>query len=232
VHAQLVRVLQSWGTRTFVRELPFHDKSVGNLTNEMMQVLLGSRCTMDWAWLRLHRATSTLDASLMELAPEINYRRITARTFARIDRRRLGRALGAAGVRRAVIAVDSAARQPAMLAEYVAAQTALIRRQARVFRGVSDRATAAVAGLLAVGRGAVALQALFVLALVASGGWVAAGTLRFAPPFAGLDSSPAPDGRTLVVLLGLDAWAWFALTRLRRAIGHGGLSLNQRLVAS
>ena len=86
---RLIRTIQWWAARTLVQQLPFHDKSMDNLTIEVMRVLLGFRCTMEWAWLRLHRASSTLDASLIELSPGINYRKVTAQYFVKADRRRL-----------------------------------------------------------------------------------------------------------------------------------------------
>ena len=47
IHTQLTRTLQSWAARTWVKDLPFHDKSMDNLTMEMMNVLLRFRCTME-----------------------------------------------------------------------------------------------------------------------------------------------------------------------------------------
>ena len=45
-----------WATRTLVRELPYHDKSLDNATINVVTILVGYRCTMEWAWLRIHRA--------------------------------------------------------------------------------------------------------------------------------------------------------------------------------
>lgn len=229
VHARLTRTMQSWATRTWVRELPFHDKSMGNLTNEVMQVLLGGRCTMEWAWLRLHRASSTLDASLMELAPGIDYRKITAQSFARFERRRLRLAVTALGRRRAVLALDAIGRRPEALAEYMNAQTALIRRQVQVFRGVSQRAAAAITGLVAIGRLAVLAQAGVTVGLAASGWWAVTN-----PAFADWLRGPGtgPELRPLLFVLAVDVWLWFALARLRRAVGDGQIYLHQRTAAS
>jgi len=67
VREDLVRALRSWAARTLVKQLPYHDKSMDNITIELMRILVDSRCTMDWGWLRIHRALTTLDTSLVYL---------------------------------------------------------------------------------------------------------------------------------------------------------------------
>ena len=73
VKEKLIRVIRAWATRTLVKQLPYHAKSIDNATIEIMRVLIGYKCAMDWAWLRIHRATSTLDASLIHLYLDVNY---------------------------------------------------------------------------------------------------------------------------------------------------------------
>jgi ubiquinone biosynthesis protein len=232
IHARLVQVLHAWATRTWVKELPYHDKSMDNLTMEVMQVLLGYRCTMEWAWLRLHRASSTLDASLMELSPGIDYRKTTARTFVMAERRRLNRGLTPATARRTLKAATDLTARPARVEEYVTSQTALIRRQAQVFRGVADRVSAAMAALTAIGR-LLILAHLAVVVGAAATAWTTGESTWIARLIGGPAGGLAePDPRPLVAMLAVDAWLWFALARVRRAIGAGRVPLHQKVVAA
>jgi ubiquinone biosynthesis protein len=228
VHTKLMNVMHSWAKRTLVPELPFHDKSLGNLTTLIMMVLLGYRCTMEWAWLRMHRAGATLDASLIELAPGIDYRKITARVFARAEARRIAGLVSRVGVRRSLGAAVEALQQPARLEEYVFTQAGLIRRQVQVFRSFTDAAGAALTTMVNLGKVVVLAQAAILLAM-------GFGALVMAPMVAfGSMVSPgafALDPRPLAVFLLLDVWLWMALTRLRDAIGDGRTQLHRQAAA-
>lgn len=220
VHGRLVHVIRAWAAGTWVKQLPYHDKSVGRLTLDVMQVLLGYRCTMEWSWLRLHRASATLDASLIELAPGIDYRKLTARTFAAIERRRLQRAVGAMGVRRTMAAVQEALERPARLRDYVAAQEALIRRQVQVFRGLADTTGTAISTVVGLGRLAVLVQAGVAIAVVVSASGSAMISAWLTRWLGGVTlEATSADPRPLLAVLLLDVWLWCALVRIGRAVG-------------
>ena len=229
VHTKVTSVMHSWAKRALVPELPFHDKSMGNLTMLIMQVLLGYRCTMEWGWLRLHRASSTLDASLIELAPGINYRKVTARFFAKAEARRIHRLVSAAGARRSLRAAVEALQQPAIAEEYVAAQAGLIRRQVQVFRGFTDAAGAALMTLVNLGKLVVLTQVAILLAVVMGRMF----TTPLAPPLMNAIPSRALelDSRAIFLALAISAWLWMALTRLRQAIGDGSTQLHRQAAA-
>ena len=76
-----MRALRSWATRTLVKQLPYHDKSMDNVTIEIVRILVGCRCTMEWGWLRIHRALTTLDTSLVYLYRDVNYTRMLQQYF-------------------------------------------------------------------------------------------------------------------------------------------------------
>lgn len=231
VHHKIVSVMQAWANRTWVRQLAFHDKSMGNLTMQIMQVLLGHRCTMEWAWLRLHRASSTLDASIIELAPGIDYRKITSAVFARAAHRRLQAIVSRLGARRATMAAVEALQQPARLQDYVALQASLIRRQVQVFRGFAGLAGSTLVSAVNVGRLILLLQVGVVLAAAAAAsasGVVDAGA-RVTQWLGSLAAEAiAGDPRPLLVILGIDVWIWCALSRLRRSIGDGTVQLHRQ----
>lgn len=229
VHARVTSVMHSWANRTLVRELPFHDKSMGNLTMLIMQVLLGYRCTMEWAWLRLHRASSTLDASLIELAPGIDYRKVTARVFARAETRRIERLVSAVGVRRSLQAAAATLQRPADAEEYVTAQAGMIRRQVQVFRGFTDAASTMLNTMVTLGKVVVFAQAAALLAATAGTIFITSQAAIAGGLF------PAATGtldlRPIAVALLVDAWLWMALTRLRQAVGDGHTQLHRQAAA-
>jgi ubiquinone biosynthesis protein len=89
----LVRELQAWAVRTEIKTLDYHEKSLNACTTALMQTVLKAKGSMQWAWLRIHRALSTLDASLAVLAPRINYPKVVRRYFAQAQTRARGAVL-------------------------------------------------------------------------------------------------------------------------------------------
>jgi ubiquinone biosynthesis protein len=85
----IVRALRAWGARTFVRQLPYSEKSVNKTWQELSSVYFHYKCTFEWQILRVHRALNTLDASLMHLYPEANYTALGRRYFRQAQRRGL-----------------------------------------------------------------------------------------------------------------------------------------------
>jgi ubiquinone biosynthesis protein len=228
VREHLVRVFRGWNSRTLVRALPYRDRSLNTLTLEVMGVLLGFRCHMAWAWLRLHRAIATLDASLIHLHPRIDYRRIMARYLAEADRRRRRRILTPATARRALTAVARLPDVQDRVRDYVTFQTRSIRRQAQRFRGVARRVSGATAALLGIAALAVLLQTAAALALVvrtaAGASLDAAIGSQLSAWLAGLPRLE-PQAGTLVLLL--DAWVLFGIHRLRRELTRRDVDLRR-----
>jgi ubiquinone biosynthesis protein len=139
VKDKVVRVIRAWATRTLVKQLPYHQKSIDNATTEIMQVLIGYRCVMDWAWLRIHRATSTLDASLIHLYPDVNYTKVVARYFRARDRRELTRLMGPPLVARSLLGLRKGLDIQDRVDEYTLFQGSLIRRHAQIFEIASNK---------------------------------------------------------------------------------------------
>jgi len=231
VRERLIHALRGWSSRTLVPELPYVVRSLNALTLDVMRVLLKSRCTMEWAWLRLHRAIATLDASLLALDPAIDYRALTAKYFERADRRRLQSASRVGGVRRAL----SAARAPDVQArarDYAMFQAQLIRRQAQTFRGVGRKAVGVAAAILSVAMAAVVAQAGAALVLGLRS-WAGAWTTgwKTGQLAALLDRVPPLGLETCVAILIVDVWIWHALRRLRRELMRRDRGLAQSTAA-
>lgn len=145
VKEKIVQALRAWATRTLVRELPYHDKSLDNATINVVTILVGYRCTMEWAWLRIHRALTTLDTSLIYLYPDVNYTRMLQRYFRSAERRRLKEMIGPEMVRRSINAYGVGLDIQDRVNEYTLFQGTLVRRHAQVFRGATSKVAAVMA---------------------------------------------------------------------------------------
>ena len=142
VKEDLVRTLRAWATRTLVKQLPYHDKSMDNVTIEIVRILVGCRCTMEWGWLRIHRALSTLDTSLVYLYRDVNYTRMLQQYFERAERRRLRALMTSALPLRVLTGYETQLNIQDRVSEYTVFQGELVRRHAQVFRGSINKASA------------------------------------------------------------------------------------------
>jgi ubiquinone biosynthesis protein len=139
VKEDLVRSLRAWTARTYVAELPYDQKSIDNATVEVMKTLLQHGCTMDWGFLRIRRAIAILDASLVHLYPEANYSELCETYFKRAERRRIRNVnAGELATRVAGTALRGLDIQD-RLSEFTMFYGAIIRRNAQVFQGTTDR---------------------------------------------------------------------------------------------
>lgn len=69
---RLVVVMQQWAARTSIQTLPYRVKSINALTQALMVEVLRSHGAMQWAWLRLQRALSSLDGTIEALWPTVD----------------------------------------------------------------------------------------------------------------------------------------------------------------
>ena len=82
VNQKLIRAFQS-GIRTYANGLPYREKSMTNVANDLIKILFQHECSADWSFLRITRAQETLDQSLMHLHPNANYVALTRQYFVR-----------------------------------------------------------------------------------------------------------------------------------------------------
>lgn len=148
VKEDLVRTLRSWATRTLIKQLPYHDKSMDNVTVELVRILVGCRCTMEWGWLRIHRALSTLDTSLVYLYRDVNYTRMLQQYFERAERRKLRALLTSDLPFRALSSYETQLSIQDRMSEYTVFQGELVRRHAQVFRGSINKASAVLRAIV------------------------------------------------------------------------------------
>jgi ubiquinone biosynthesis protein len=217
VKEDMVRALRAWGTRTFVRDLPYHEKSVDSAWLDVSKVYLRYRCNYSWEIIRIRRAFSTLDASLIRLYPGANYTKLLQQYFRRAQRRSLRKFATVKSWRQIVMNVAAAAELPGKAAELAFFGAALARRQARVFEG----STTKFANLFAVMFGKLGLLSLligiFIVLILLD---------RHAPgavePILGgivrrtVHAAPAFETDTWLVLLAIDTYLGFTFAQLRR----------------
>jgi ubiquinone biosynthesis protein len=161
VKEDLVRELRSWATRTLVKQLPYHAKSMDNITIKLMRILVESRCTMEWGWLRIHRALTTLDTSLVYLYGDVNYTRMLQQYFRKAERRKLQASLNSSLPMRALAHSETLFGILDRFNEYTLFQSILVRRQSQVFRGTVNKISAVLRAGTQLLSAAIALVGLF-----------------------------------------------------------------------
>jgi ubiquinone biosynthesis protein len=213
----IVRALRAWGARTFVRQLPYSEKSVNKTWQELSSVYFHYKCTFEWQILRVHRALNTLDASLMHLYPEANYTALGRRYFRQAQRRGLLSLTTRRSRNRLLANLAAAATLPEKASELAFFNAGLVRKQAKVIEG----ATTKIANMFAVLFGNLSLACA-----LAGVGIVLVLLDRHAPAmvapimqgiiFRAVHAAPAFGTDTWLLLLALAAYLGWTFARLRR----------------
>ncbi|HEY2322810.1 MAG TPA: AarF/ABC1/UbiB kinase family protein [Thermoanaerobaculia bacterium] len=81
VKEKVVRSYQAWSERAEQKELPYYEKSIGNMGLEAGNVLIQYKVVLSWSFMKISRTWATLDASLATLIPEVNYMKLVAKYF-------------------------------------------------------------------------------------------------------------------------------------------------------
>jgi len=232
VKEDLVRALRSWATRTLVKQLPYHDKSMDNVTIEIVRILVGCRCTMEWGWLRIHRALTTLDTSLVYLYRDVNYTRMLQQYFERAERRKLRAMTKSDLPLRAISSFETQLNIQERLNEYTMFQAELVRRHAQVFRGSVSKISALMRALVQLVWAAVLLTGLggIVVFLDQHVGRVALDWLG--PQLSGwVRGMPALDKRTWAVLAVGYLYFFVTLVKLRKRLGYRDAGTHEKVAA-
>lgn len=229
---QLVGALRAWATRTLVRELPYHDKSIDNATIQVVKILVAYRCTMEWAWLRIHRALTTLDTSLIYLYPDVNYTRMLQRYFEKAEQRRLRAILSTGMMRRSISSYATALDIQDRVNDYTLFQGILVRRHSQVIRGATGKVTAiwgtftdVVWTAIACAGAAGILLYLDRLRVISLEGWLGADTA------ARLPDVPAADSTAWIIAWALYAYVVWTLVKLRRRLRQRDVGAHDRVAA-
>jgi ubiquinone biosynthesis protein len=194
-----VQAMRIWAAKTGVAGVPYHEKSVAVIYNDVIRILYEHDATMEWALLRIRRAQETLDASLLYLVPDVNYRTLAKRYFRAADNR--AAAMRPDDARKAELgsSLDTALTTIERFDEFTLLQGAGIRRQARRFE-------AAIAAALLV---SVFFAQRYPAAMTAIFGGVLTGWLRIPPVL---------DAHAWTIVLSASGVSCAALLRLRRRL--------------
>jgi len=229
---RVIRALRAWATRTLVEDLSYHERSIDHATAEVVRVLFQYRCTMDYAWLRIHRAMAALDESLACLNPRLNHPKEAVKYFERANQRSLAAMVGSGLGERMLGSVRTSLDIQDRIDEYTMFQSALIRRHAQVFQGATNKfadtfaalvgvlaIALLVAGLLPVAAGLDQARPGIVAALFGDRveGWVA--------------RAPAFGPRASAVLVVIDIYVFIALQRLKRRLRQKDVRAHERVAA-
>jgi len=138
VKGDVIRVLRAWAARTYVKELPYHEKSMDRILVDVARLMFNNKIAMEWAMLRIRRVFTTLDSALIFLYPDVNYSRLLRDYFMKSERRRLQGVLKTL-TPNVVNTLSSVFEFQQRANEYLFHQSAIIRRQAQVFEGTTGK---------------------------------------------------------------------------------------------
>jgi ubiquinone biosynthesis protein len=214
---QLIRRLQSWESRSLVQQLPFQEKSINVLMDDIVRRAARCGISPDWSFFRMLRATTTMDAAIRELWPQANFHRLVADYYrerhSRVRHELLTRFWEDAASPKELSDLQT------QLAENAMHRDTIVRRAAQVFESTTSKIAQAVArGLVWTSR-FILLIGIFVL-VVCVGQRYDPG-LAAALPAAVADSLhalPRLDGQVWTVIFILLVYSYFRLTALARRL--------------
>jgi ubiquinone biosynthesis protein len=158
---ELIRGLRAWERRVFTEGIPYREKSMSSISNELIRIMFRHGCVADWSFLRITRAQETMDQCLMHLDPNANYIRLTSQYISRAERRAKRRALRPRQLRQFATMLIGAVGILGRVAENAMLQGWIIRRQVQVFQGETSKISHFFAVVL--GRGAQLLLVVGIL---------------------------------------------------------------------
>ncbi|WP_439595337.1 ABC1 kinase family protein [Falsiroseomonas sp.] len=91
IRAELIRCYRDWAAKVHVEGLPYHERNILSGSNAAGQVLARYGVAQSWDLLKLGRAWATMDASLNQLFPDMNYIKLFRAYFGDAQRRQLRR---------------------------------------------------------------------------------------------------------------------------------------------
>ncbi|MCA9537899.1 MAG: AarF/ABC1/UbiB kinase family protein [Myxococcales bacterium] len=223
---ELIQFMRSWANRAEIKALPFSEKSMGYGYTEMARIFVKYRIPTAWTFLRINRAEVTLDTSLRELYPKMNYFKVVEDyTKERAKRELKGRLstralLGRIG--------EMALKAPDLIQntlEETAFQVEWVRRRARVFETATGKAAfigkaiSSVMALFAIG----ALGGLFTLYAHQQ-----MRSVHFSPEMtAWLDQAPNLPKEIWYTILGGLGLIGLQLVRIRRKLAQPDPAVTQ-----
>jgi ubiquinone biosynthesis protein len=136
VKEKLIRAIRAWETRTLTKALPYREKSLSNLHQDILRVMYQYQVPSTWLFLKLERTNLTVDASLMHLYPDMNYPLLIRKYFHQASEREIRKRQFSQLTPQALMGLVSALGTiPEMIDEYKVFQAPVIRRHAQLYQG-------------------------------------------------------------------------------------------------
>jgi predicted unusual protein kinase regulating ubiquinone biosynthesis (AarF/ABC1/UbiB family) len=139
VKDKLIEQLRAWGARNLVSSLPYHEKSLDNAFVAVARVMFRYRCGVTWALMRLRRAAATVDASIIYLYPDMDVNQQIMQYMRRATRRSVRRLTGPEMIPRVIQGLATVMENAENAWEQALYQGSLMRRQAQVFEGTTNK---------------------------------------------------------------------------------------------
>jgi ubiquinone biosynthesis protein len=229
---KVIRALRAWATRTVVKDLPYHERSIDHATAEVVRVLYSYKCTMGWFWLRIHRALSTLDDSLAVLNPHLNHTSRALRYFRRSNERSAKGLVGPDLYTRIAGGVRSAMDIQERINEYTMFQVSIIRRNARVFQASTNKVADALAAFVGVLAGSILFLGVMLFGVLLGQRFPGLTRTLFGPQLTTvIDTVPRLDGRIFLALLMADMYVFATFLRLKRRLRQKDVRSHERAAA-
>jgi ubiquinone biosynthesis protein len=131
-----IRILRAWEVRTMTKGLPYHQKSLSTMYQQLLMVLNKYKVRSTWLFLKIDRAALTLDASLAHLIPDANFPKLMRSYFRTMETRQLMKTAATQASGRALAgALSVMSNIPELVYEYRMFQAPLLRRHAVNYEG-------------------------------------------------------------------------------------------------
>jgi len=131
-----IRILRAWEVRTMTKGLPYHQKSLSTMYQQLLMVLNKYKVRSTWLFLKIDRAALTLDASLAHLIPDANFPKLMRSYFRKMETRQLMKTAATQASGRALAgALSVMSNIPEIVYEYRMFQAPLLRRHAVNYEG-------------------------------------------------------------------------------------------------
>ncbi len=81
LRGEIVRAFRDWELRSATKGLPYSTRSATEANGRILAAMARYRIPMSWQWLRVDRASMTLEASLRVVGPNIDYMKLSRRSI-------------------------------------------------------------------------------------------------------------------------------------------------------
>lgn len=164
VKRRVVRLWKNWETRNHISQLPYSQKSITNMFDELNEIVFRYRFAAQWPMSRLVQSLKNLDYSLSSLCGDLNFLKWLREYFLRADRRAARTPMdwkkSADLLMRSRVA---AGELPKRISEFALFQQTVVRRQAVVFSAPASKIAYVLASMYAMVYLALTLSGAFLV---------------------------------------------------------------------